>query len=160
MKFNKTAFGVGIFVVILIFAGYSAKSNADSIHLGLGKTFVNSSLAIGEIGYEKNNFEVQASLMEDGSTKNGQQDKMQIYSVSYLTKPQWGYKGIEPYVRLGLSYNDGSELVGRTNFRLGLGLDFNEVLRVEYVHHSSAGIHNPNTGIDYIMLNYTVQAPW
>jgi hypothetical protein len=61
---------------------------------------------------------------------------------------------------MGLSYNDGSKLVGRTNFRLGLGLDFNEVLRVEYVHHSSADIHNPNRGIDYIMLNYTVQAPW
>jgi len=160
MKFNKTEFGVAAFVVILIFAGYSAKSSADSIHLGLGKTFVNSSLAIGEIGYERNNFEFQASLMEDGSTKNGQQDQMQMYSVSYLTKPQWGYKGIEPYVRMGLSYNDGSELVGRTNFRLGLGLDFNKVFRLEYVHHSSAGIHDPNTGIDYIMLNYTVQAPW
>jgi hypothetical protein len=160
MAMNKTKLGVAAFVVILIAAGYAAKARADTVHLGLGKTFVNSSLAIGEIGYEKNNFEVQASLMEDDSTKNGQQAQMQIYSVSYLTKPQWGYKGIEPYVRLGLSYNDGSELVGRTNFRLGLGLDFNKVFRLEYVHHSSAGIHNPNTGIDYIMLNYTVQAPW
>jgi hypothetical protein len=160
MKFNKTALGVLSFIVVLILAGYSVKANSDELHLGLGKTFVNSTLAAGELGYEYNNWEVQATLMEDGDTKNGWQDQIQIYSVSYLTKPNWGAYGVHSYVRMGLSYNTGSNLVGSTNFRLGLGLDFNKVFRLEYVHHSSAGIHNPNTGIDYIALSYTMEAPW
>jgi hypothetical protein len=160
MVMNKTRIAVAAFVVILIAAGYAATARADTVNIGLGKSILNSSATVGEIGYERNGWEVQATLMGAGDTKNGQQDQLSIYSVSYITEPGWGYKGVEPYLRLGVSHNTGSELVGANNFRLGIGVNFNKVFRLEYVHHSSAGIYKNNTGIDYVMLNYVMVAPW
>jgi len=157
---NKTKLAVAAFVVILIAAGYAASARAETLTIGLGKSFVNSSSTVGEIGYERKGWEVQAAIMGKGYTKNGKQDQLSVYSVSYITEPGWGYKGIEPYVRLGVSHNTGSELIGTSNFRLGLGVNFNQVVRLEYVHHSSAGIHNPNTGLDYVALSYIMPAPW
>ena len=160
MKFNKTKLAVALFIVILITAGYAATARADTVNIGLGKSILNSSATVGEIGYERNGWEVQATLMGAGDAKNGQQDQLSIYSISYITEPGWGYKGVEPYVRLGVSHNTGSQLIGSSNFRLGVGVNFNEVFRLEYVHHSSAGIHDPNTGLDYVTLSYIIPAPW
>jgi hypothetical protein len=161
LNISKTALGVVAFVLLLVLAGYSAKSSAESfIHLGVGKTLFNSDLKIGEIGYQYGNWEVQASLSEAGVTKRGWQEQVDTYSVSYLTTPGWGYAGAEPYFRFGVSHNSDSNLVGSINYRLGIGVNFNQVFRLEYVHHSSAGIHDPNTGIDYVALNYVMEAPW
>ena len=157
---NKTKLGVAAFVVILIAAGYAASARADTVQIGLGKSILNSSATVGEIGYERKGWEVQASLMGESDTKGGWQDQMSIYSVSYITRPGWGYKGVEPYVRLGISHNTGSTLIGSSNFRLGLGVEFSKVFRLEYVHHSSAGVHDPNTGLDYVALSYMMPAPW
>jgi len=157
---NKNKVAVGVFALVLIAAGYAMNARADSVHIGLGKSLINSQLVVGEVGYERDGWEVQASLMESGNTKNGNQKQVSLYSVSYITEPGWGYKGVEPYLRLGVSHNTGSELVGNNNFRLGIGVNFNEVFRLEYVHHSSAGIYKNNTGIDYVMLNYIMVAPW
>lgn len=158
MKFNKTVLGVIAFIVVLILAGYSARSEADNgVRIGVGKTVINSHLKVGEIGYEYNGWELNVAILEDGQTVNGlQSENMKIYSISYLTKPKWGVYGIDPYFRLGVSYNDGSKLIGNSNFRLGVGLDFHDVWRVEFSHHSSAGIHTPNTGLDYITLTYKI----
>jgi hypothetical protein len=160
MAMNKTSIAVAVFIAILIAAGYAATARADTVYIGLGKSIINSSAKLGEIGYERKGWELQASLMGEGDTKNGHQDKMSIYSVSYITRPGWGYKGVEPYVRLGVSHNTGSTLIGSSNFRLGLGVDFSKVFRLEYVHHSSAGVHDPNTGLDYVALSYMMPAPW
>ena len=157
---NKTKLAVALFVVVLVAAGYAASARADTLTIGLGKSFVNSSSTVGEIGYQRNGWELQAALVGAGYTKNGQQSQLSVYSLSYITEPGWGYKGIEPYVRLGVSHNTGSKLVGTSNFRLGLGVNFNQVFRLEYVHHSSAGIHKPNTGLDYVALSYVMPAPW
>jgi len=160
MKFNKTALGVGGFIILLIAAGYAANSRADTVHIGIGKTVINSHLKTAEVAYNREGWEASAALTEAGRTKNGRQDQLQVYSLSYITTPGWGAKGIEPYMRIGASYNSGSNLVGRTNYRLGVGVDFSSVFRVEFVHHSSAGIHEPNTGLDYVALSYTVPTPW
>jgi|AntRauTorcE11898_2_1112593.scaffolds.fasta_scaffold00821_6 hypothetical protein len=164
MKFNKTVAGVILFVILLLAAGYSAKSNADDhgmFNIGLGSTLINSTLRVGEVGFVYNNWEVQALIMKQGDTKNGvQEDNLEIYSVSYVTEPLWGYKGVEPYFRLGVSANSGSNLVGPTNFRLGLGVDFNKVWRLEWSHHSSASIHEVNTGIDYVTVSYQFDPFW
>ena len=160
MKFNKTKLAVALFIVILITAGYAATARADTVNIGLGKSILNSHSTVGEIGYERNGWEVQATLMGAGDAKNGQQDQLSIYSVSYITEPGWGYKGVEPYVRMGVSHNTGSQLIGSSNFRLGVGFNFHQVFRLEYVHHSSAGIHDPNTGLDYVTLSYIIPAPW
>jgi hypothetical protein len=155
---KKTAILVAVFIVALIVAGYVRAD--DGARIGLGKSIINSDLKTAEIGYEWNSWEASATLSEAGKTKNGFQDQVETYSVSYLTRiaaaPVWA----TPFLRLGVSYNSGSNLVGPTNFRLGVGVDFSDVWRVEYVHHSSAGIHRPNTGIDYVMLTYKMPAPW
>lgn len=158
MKFNKTFFGVVTFILVLLAAGYSANSSADENgpRISIGKTFVNSYLKVGEVSYEYNNWEASAALMQAGGTKNGPQEQLEIYSLSYLTKPYWGAFGIDPYFRLGVSKNSGSALVGDTNFRLGVGADFHDVWRIEFSHHSSAGIHDTNTGIDYITISYKI----
>ena len=160
MGINKTKLAVAAFVVLLVIAGYAASARSDTLTIGLGKSFVNSSSTVGEIGYKRKGWELQAALMGAGYTKNGRQDKLSIYSVSYITEPSWGCKGVEPYIRLGVSHNTGSELIGTSNFRLGLGVNFNDVFRLEYVHQSSAGIHDPNTGLDYVALSYIMPAPW
>jgi len=159
---KKTAYFVVAFIIILVLAGYSVKSSAEESYatLGIGTTLINSTLKTAEVGYNYNRWEVQGTLIEKGSTKNGPQDYLKLVSVGYLVQPSWGYMGVEPYFRLGLSYNPGSNLVGRSNFKLGIGVDFNEVFRLEYTHHSSAGIHSPNTGIDYITVVYVLEAPW
>jgi hypothetical protein len=159
---KKTAYFVLAFIVILILAGYSAKSSAEEGYgtLGLGTTLINSELKTAELGYNYKGWEVQGTLIERGSTKKGPQDYVKVVSVSHLVEPSWGYKGVEPYFRLGLSYNPESNLVGNTNFKLGIGVDFNEVFRLEYTHHSSAGIHETNTGIDYVTIVYRLPNPW
>ena len=157
---NKTKLAVALFVVVLVAAGYAASARADTLTIGLGKSFVNSSSTVGEIGYQRNGWELQAALVGAGYTKNGQQSQLSVYSLSYITEPGWGYKGVEPYVRIGVGHNTGSKLIGSSNFRLGFGINFNQVVRLEYVHHSSAGIHKPNTGLDYVALSYVMPAPW
>ena len=158
---KKTAYFVLAFIIVIIMAGYSAKSSAESFAtLGIGTTLINSTLKTAEVGFNYNSWEVQGTLIEKGSTKNGPQDYVKLASLSYLIEPSWGYVGVEPYFRLGLSYNPASNLVGNSNFKLGVGVDFNEVFRVEYTHHSSAGIHSPNTGVDYITIVYILPNPW
>ena len=152
---NKTALAVIIFVILLLIAGYTRAE--DGARIGIGSSIVNSHLKTGEIGYEWNSWEVHYALQKAGDTKRGYQDQIHIYSVSYLTRPKpLQNKYASPFIRLGVSYNDDSPMVGDTNFRLGLGIDFSEVWRLEYSHHSSAGIHNPNTGLDYITLTYKI----
>lgn len=158
---KKTAYAVLAFIIVLILAGYSMKSNADEyVQVGIGQSVVNSHLKTGEVGYHINNWEFQATLQESGETDRGNQDLLDIYSVSYVTEPNWGVWGVDPYLRLGVSYNDGSPMVGDVNFRLGVGVDFHNVWRVEYSHHSSAGIHSPNTGIDYVTVSYLFDPFW
>lgn len=156
---KKVAIVVTLFVFLLLIAGYVRAE--DGARIGIGKSLINSHLKTAEIGYEWNNWEASATLMEAGDTKNGHQNKLALYSVSYLTRPEpLQNRYASPFMRLGVSYNSGSELVGRTNFRLGVGLDFADVWRVEWAHHSSAGIHDPNSGIDYVTLTYKMPAPW
>lgn len=156
---KKTAILVALFVIALIVAGYARAE--DGARIGIGKSVINSHLKTAEIGYEYNGWELSGTLMEAGPTKNGPQEKTALVSASYLTRPQgWGPDWAQPFFRLGLSYNNDSNLVGNTNFRLGIGLDFADVWRLEYAHHSSAGIHPTNTGVDYVAISYKVPAPW
>jgi len=156
---KKTAIVVLIFIILLVWAGYSRAD--DGFRFSIGQSVINSDLKTGELGYEVNNWEFNATLMEAGDTKNGHQGQLTIYSTSYLTRHEaFRTSWAQPFLRLGVSYNDGSELVGRTNFRLGVGVDFSDVWRLEYSHHSSAGIHQTNTGVDYVTGTYKVPMPW
>lgn len=154
MKIKPTMVAVIVFIVVLVFAAYNARAE-DGARISLGYTAANSTLPIGEIGYEYKGWEVAASLIGVGDTKNGEQKEVPVYSLSYITRPNWSFLGGRNYYRLGVSYVNGSPLVGDTNFRLGVGLEY-KVFQVEYFHYSSAGIHQPNTGIDGIQLRFKI----
>jgi len=150
MNFTKIA--VIAFIVILILAAYDARAE-DGWRVSLGHTAANSSMAFGSIGYEYKGIEIDATQIGHGSTKRGDQGTVNIFSLSHLVRPDWTFLGGKNYYRIGVSYQDGSPLVGDTNFRLGVGLEW-KVFQVEYIHYSSAGIHRPNTGIDGIQLRF------
>lgn len=151
MKFKPTMFAVVIFIIVALLAAYSA--HAEGPRISLGYTVANSTLPTGELSYEYKNWEYAVTQIGVGDTKNGPQKEVSIWSASYLIKPTWQVLGAKNYYRIGVAYVDGSPLVGDTNFRLGIGLEF-KVFQVEYFHYSSAGIHQPNTGIDGIQLRF------
>ena len=156
---NKTVIAVLLFIVLLVVAGYSRAD--DGLRVGVGKALFNSHMTAAEVGYEYNNWEASATIFGEGDTKRGEQNFTPFYSLSYLTRPEnFNASWAQPFLRLGVSYNDGSPLVGSTNFRLGIGADFSDVWRIEYIHYSSAGIHSPNTGVDAVLVSYLMPYPW
>ena len=154
---NKTAIGVVLFIIIIIIAGFSAReAKSDEFGIGLGQSVINSHIKTAEFSYRNDgNWEFAASLMGEGDTKNGVQGITNIYSASYIVEPQWSFLGGKNYYRLGGAYVNDSPLVGPTNYRLGVGMDW-DVFSLEYVHYSSSGIHDLNTGIDMIVLKYHI----
>ena len=158
---NWTRVLVALFIITLLFATYSAYGSEGSpetnngARVSLGYSLINSELPFGEIGYEYNNWEVAASAYGEGKTKNGRQDVAYIYSLSHVVRPDWYVFNARNYYRIGVAYVDDSPLVGDTNFRLGIGMEW-KLFAVEYFHYSSAGIHDVNTGIDGIQLRLKV----
>jgi len=158
-KWKETVFAVILFIVAFLAGSYSDEARGQDLSatVGVGHSVINSHLKVGIVGLKYDRWELNARLMEAGDTKNSYQKQMETYSVSYITEPNIDFKGIQPYMRLGASYNTGSELVGNTNFMLGIGVDFHEIWALEFTHDSSAGIHQTNTGVDAVFLKY--QAP-
>ena len=154
MKLNYTFAAVALFVVLLIAAASNANGE-DGARIALGHTAANSELPMGEIGYEHRGWELAASQIGEGDTKRGEQDTVPIYSLSHVVRPSWRFLGATNYYRIGVAYVDGSPLVGDTNFRLGIGLEW-KVMQLEYFHYSSAGIHETNTGIDGVQLRLLI----
>lgn len=136
------------FIVVLILAAGSAFADA---RIALGHTAFNSSSPMAEVGYEWREWEASAGLIGSGWTKKGDTGLVKTVSLSRLIRPDWTFLGGKNYYKLGLAYIDGSPLVGGTNFRLGIGLEY-KVFQIEYLHYSSAGIHERNTGIDGVVL--------
>lgn len=158
---KPTAWAVLAFIVAIILGvlsainAYAEPVDHTGFRVALGRTVVNSSAAFGEFGYEfPSGWELTGTAMGATDTKRGQQGEVQAMSFSRLVRPDWHLAGANVYLRLGVAYVDGAELIGDTNFRLGLGLEWQRVLQIEYVHWSSAGIHQPNTGIDGIQLRF------
>lgn len=152
MKIKPTMIAVIIFIIVLLFAASSAM--AGQFRVALGYTVANSTLPYGEVGYELDNgVEFTAAEMAAGSTARGDQHEVQTVSVSKVVRPDWKFLGATNYYRIGVSYVNGSPLVGDTNFRLGIGLEW-RIVQLEYFHFSSAGIHQPNTGIDGVQLRF------
>lgn len=145
---------VALFIALLLFAAIDARAD-DGVRISLGHTVVNSEVTTGEFSYEYRGWELGAMLLGEGGTRNGDQDLTPVYSLSHLIRPSWRFLGATNYYRLGVSYVDGSPLVGHSNFRLGLGLEW-EVVQLEYFHLSSAGINSVNSGIDGIQLRFLI----
>lgn len=153
LKLNKTKIAVALFLVVLFFALVSERAAAQPV-LSLGRTVLNSENTFGEIGWqfgERQQWEAAATLIGHGWTKRGDIERNHAFSVSRIVRPSWKFLGAANYYRIGAASVHGSPLVGGLNYRLGVGLDWG-VVALEYVHYSSAGIHDPNTGIDGVQL--------
>lgn len=151
---TKTKICVAVFLLVLLVAASSAWAE-NGPKIGLGHTGINSHMTVGEIAYEYNNWEAAASIIGQGDTQGGKQDAVNVYSVSKLVRPDWCFLGGCNYYRLGVASVDGSPLVGPFNYRLGVGMEW-KLLSVEFFHYSSAGIYDPNTGIDGLMLKLNI----
>lgn len=154
MKIKPTMVAVAIFIALLVLAAFNASAE-PGFRVALGRTVVNSSAPWGEFGYEfPSGWELAGSISGAGDTKRGPHGEVSTVSWSRIVRPDWWLLGGRNYYRLGVAYVDGSPLIGRTNFRLGIGLEF-RVFQLEYFHYSSAGIHQPNTGVDGLQLRFT-----
>lgn len=154
MKIKPTMAAVFIFIVLLVLAAFNASAETG-YRVSLGHTVANSHTPWGEFGYEfPNGWELAGSVSGAGDTARGRQGEVSTVSWSRIVRPDWHVLGGRNYYRLGVAHVDGSPLIGNSNFRLGIGLEF-KVFQIEYFHYSSAGIHQPNTGIDGIQLRFT-----
>lgn len=153
MRMNWTKAGVGLFILLLLLALLSERASAGPV-VSLGHTLLNSQSTVGELGWQfgdRAQWEGAVAVIGEGSTKRGDIERNWAYSLSRRVQPTWRLLGAGNYYRLGLAYIDGSPLVGDVNYRLGIGLDWG-VVALEYFHYSSAGINDPNTGVDGIQL--------
>lgn len=153
MKFKPTMIAVIIFIIVALFAAYSEVQAEDGFRISLGYTVANSTMPAGEFSYEYKGYELAAMQIGVGNTRNGPQKEVNVFSFSHIVRPEWYLFGARNYYRIGVSHVSGSPLVGDTNFRLGIGFEW-KIAQVEYFHFSSAGIHQPNTGIDGIALRF------
>lgn len=154
MRFKTTAIAVVIFILVLLWASFDARADSG-MRIALGRTVFNSGAMWGEVGYEfQSGWELAASVSGAGETRNGAQGEVEAVSLSRVVRPHWRLLGATNYYRLGVAYVHDSPLVGDTNYRLGIGLEW-PGFQVEFFHYSSAGIHRPNTGIDGVQLRYT-----
>ncbi len=147
---NATKIGVLIFIILLLVSlTYSEKSNAGEGYVTLGHSTFNSEFTSPSMGYRfDNNMDITIGYFGDGELKNEDHDISAWASLSYVVEPNFKY--IPGYfMRIGVAYTPDINLVGDTNFRLGVGYDFG-VWELELMHFSSAGTHHINTGIDTI----------
>ena len=144
---------VALFIGVLLLASYSARAS-DGAYITLGHTVFNSSVTNAELSYRHSDWEFGVGQFgAENSTRNGPQDVHGYASISRLVYPGWRVAGGENYYRLGAAYVDDSPLVGNTNYRLGIGIDWG-VFQVEFAHFSSAGMHPVNSGIDSVQARF------
>lgn len=140
-------------ITMVLISIYPSYSKADtSFYSGYYRTIVNLDSQGTEIGFRHNNWDLQLAKTERGRIRHGsKQDSTKIYSLSYLFQSE----ELPIFGRLGVAYTPNQEkLIGNSNFRLGVGIRPLENLEFEYTHYSSAGIHDPNTGLDMLMVRF------
>lgn len=153
---------IAAFVAAFLFAYSAGEAHAAEAPgvpvISLGYTAFNSDTSVGEVAWllPSQRWEIAATAVGHGHTKRGPiVGHVNAYSVSRLVRPRWQFLGAENYYRLGLAYVDDHPLVGRGNYRLGVGLRW-RVWALEYFHYSSGGINDPNTGIDGLQLRVPI----
>lgn len=155
-KITKTKLAVGVFLMFAVWIADYARGDTD-VYLGLGHTMFNSSATMHQLTIRNGNYDTQFRMIGAGDTRNGYQQTTYSASFSRVWRGPT-YKGVTIKGRLGLAYTPGSQLIGNTNFRLGIIFSmFDDLLEIEAISHdSSANLWNPNTGLDAVILNLGV----
>jgi hypothetical protein len=142
--------GILAFISLLFF---SLKAES-SPYIEINRSVINSETTIGGFGYRINNrWDISMHLIGQGWTKKGEQEVTEMYSLTRVINPTWSVLGGAFYQRVGIAYSPNQQLIGSSNFRLGMGLRW-DFVEVEWQHVSSADIHERNTGLDFIALRF------
>jgi hypothetical protein len=139
-------------IVLLFILISECEAEEFSFYGGYYRTIVNLDAEGKEIGVRYGDWDLQIAETHMGRLYDGsKQGTARIYSGSYLFQSDQ----VPIFGRLGISYTPGqSELVGPTNFRLGVGIRPIKNIEIEYAHYSSADIHPTNTGLDMLIVRY------
>ena len=125
-----------VFTILLLAAGYSRAE--DGVRIGVGKSFINSDVTIGELGVEYNDWELTATQFGQGWTKRGEQEAEEP-EVKWFTHTT---------LFAGVDYDPSSTFcvkgTGDDNLTSNFGLRQNLLKRGDvsvtttYTHHSCA----------------------
>jgi len=149
-KVNKTVAGVIITLSIMWLAWISAEKAEAQVYVELAKTVLNSDMTMHGIGYTQKNIGAAIEWTGSGETKRGKQGVEPMISVYYVTDPKWRILFGDFKTVIGYAYTPNQKLVGQSNFRLEFKLRYKGGIEFFARHYSSAGLWNPNTGIDSI----------
>jgi len=146
-------------VILLLIIGLTVvnKANAsDGVRLSLGQTVSNSTIPYMEISLEREGWQYGYRLIGEGHTESGDQETTDAFSVVRMIRPpKWKIFGLcDAFLFAGVSYVSKTPLVGKQNYRIGGGCDFNQIVALKYSHDSSANIHKDNRGLDGISLDF------
>ena len=79
---------VGLFLVVLLIAAGSAYAEGGA-KIAIGQTRINSHESMGEIGYERNDWEVNLGVIGQGYAD----DQVVTYGISKIVRPHWKLLG-------------------------------------------------------------------
>lgn len=136
--------------LLLITAASAEENNQNIVSVGVGQSLFNGDMTVVELSYRYRRWELGGVILGQGNTAEGDQERLgYAASITRILDPGWEWCRGKAYGRVGVSYVDGSPLVGHFNFRTGVGIDFTD-FSLEYQHFSSASLTYLNTGIDVI----------
>lgn len=147
---NKTMLCISL--LTCCFASTTTLANDVSVSIGIGETILNSDARIGEVAIEYKNWQLAASVIGAGETRNGFQKTVHMYSINRIKRTGKKFLGGELFYQVGVGKVGRSNLVGPYNFFLGAGVEF-KTFSLKLFHSSSANIYEPNTGIDGFLIN-------
>lgn len=149
MKINKTKIGVVLFIIILTLALLSEIAKAQS-YIDIGRSFSNSTLTVGAIGYEFNGkWQLTVRSIGHGSTKRGKQEQQFIFYGKRVVNPTWFLLGGQIRPGIGIAHTPNLTLIGETNYVLSVEWSRKKYY-FKYEHLSSADQFPINTGLDYV----------
>lgn len=140
-------------IQLLLVAAVSAEETGQNrVSVGVGRALFNGDMTAAELSYRYRRWELGGVILGQGDTSKGAQERLgYAASITRVLDPSWEWCRGKAYGRVGISYVDGSPLVGHFNFRTGIGIDFS-TFSLEYQHFSSASLTNLNIGIDIIQF--------
>lgn len=138
---------IGIFVALALLA---SAARAGEWHVSAADNIVNTDTGgTFELGYRTaSGWDVQAGVVTASDTYSGRRGSRGIFTVTKRVALGPGWFG-----RFGLAGTPDYKLIGPVNFRFGAGVRLGR-WEIEYMHASSAGIFDPNWGLDSVGVRY------
>jgi opacity protein-like surface antigen len=150
--------GVASFLAVMGWSTFNDQPvDVNSAFVGVGVTQGRVTEPLLLVGYERNGWQAEYSEQGNHSANNNDRGTTtQVFSVTRVFRPSVPANNWQPYTGIGVAYVRNSFFVGPSNTRLRLGLEYRGTFAIEWSHVSSAGVHRPNTGLDYVQARFNV----